>query len=98
MSNYNKKLNHIFIHIPKTAGSSMENQPWVGGRGHLRIQAFAEQGLDIEKIFVWCFVRNPYDRLVSAYRSHVRLKKKFIELGMPPKALTSFPRICFVFR
>ena len=50
-----------FIHIPKVAGSSLYNLIG-GGRainycGHIRISDL--------KFF--CFVRNPYDRLVDAY-------------------------------
>lgn len=54
-------MSHNFIHIPKVAGSSLHAMIG-GGRpvnycGHTRV-------VDLQ---YFCFVRNPYDRLVDAY-------------------------------
>ena len=66
------KNNFIFIHIPKTAGRSIKNSIGAyaesGGRGHATLQELAAGiGNYQEDLPVVCFVRNPYDRLVSAF-------------------------------
>jgi len=79
-----RKLNFIFIHIPKTAGSSIGDPSYKKFRKGSLIQYLedgdeAHQGhikaIDLKKkvkepwqdFFKFCFVRNPWDRLVSAY-------------------------------
>ena len=66
----NHKYKTIFVHIPKTAGTSMERKEFVGLPGadcHDSINKFKERVTNSEEYFKWCFSRNPYDRLVSAY-------------------------------
>lgn len=59
----------IFIHVPKAAGSSVKTELY--GRpqyGHRRIAEF--QAYDRRKtaeFFKFAFVRNPWDRLLSAH-------------------------------
>lgn len=71
MSLYNHNLKTIFIHIPRTAGTSMEKL--VGGQGHKDIIYFKRfmygqtEGLDFDKIFKFSFVRHPFDRFISSY-------------------------------
>jgi hypothetical protein len=66
VSNINKELNSIFIHIPKTAGSSMESIQWNMGNGHETIYDFRNV-IDFSNFYKWCFVRNPWERIISAY-------------------------------
>ena len=93
--------NFIFIHIPKTGGRSIKNS--IGapseapGGGHLTLQELVDNGSDgvgntyQENLPVVCFVRNPYDRLVSAfYYRYYEEKHDLRELesdkspGVPP--------------
>jgi len=71
MSNINLNTRVIFIHIPKTAGTSMESVFWNRAKlntyeGHLSNTWFNEH-VDVKKYFKWCFVRNPWSRLLSGY-------------------------------
>lgn len=66
MSNINRELNSIFIHIPKTAGSSIESIQWNIGSGHQTIYDF-HNIINFSNFYKWCFVRNPWERIVSAY-------------------------------
>lgn len=72
MSNINLNVRHIFIHIPKTGGTSMSEVSWnittyYNYGGHNTILDMKEYGVDINTFFKWCFVRNPWDRLLSGY-------------------------------
>ena len=72
MSNINLSVRHIFVHIPKTGGTSMTNVPWNSCTyynywGHNSISDMKDFGVDINTFFKWCFVRNPWDRLLSGY-------------------------------
>lgn len=64
MSIYNPKHNALFIHVPKTAGTSMERAPFLGGGGHETIRDYPNVP---ESAFRFSFVRNPWDRLVSGF-------------------------------
>jgi hypothetical protein len=61
----------IYIHIPKTGGSSVHESlgvPQGGTEGHMSIKEIRDTITpEKHKLPVICFVRNPYDRLVSAY-------------------------------
>ena len=66
---YNKKI--IFIHIPKTAGTSMIKSIFgdVSMEGHRNIKFYQRLfGAHYKNFFIFCFVRNPWDRLYSSYR------------------------------
>ena len=65
------KSNTIFIHIPKTAGISLVNGIYgdVSNEGHRKVHFYKKIfGKKFKKFFVFSFVRNPYDRLYSAYK------------------------------
>ena len=62
--------NTIFIHIPKTAGLSLINAVYgnVEGGGHRTYNFYSHiLGDEINSYFKFCFVRNPINRLYSAY-------------------------------
>ncbi len=66
----------IFIHIPKTAGMSLAQAIYgdVVGSAHRKVSFFRYiLKKELDDYFKFCFVRDPYDRLYSAY--------KFLEKG-----------------
>jgi hypothetical protein len=74
MSLLNKEEKYIYIHIPKCAGSAMGEIDWNKCRGHFTIRDYSSQ-INLDDYFKWGFVRNPWDRLVSAYESCPELLK-----------------------
>lgn len=67
MSNINDELKSIFIHVPKCAGTSMGDFTWNISSGHRTISEYKSDGINLDNYFKWCFVRNPWERIVSAY-------------------------------
>ena len=75
-----KKLNCYFIHIPKTAGTSIfrflnkyctADEKLEYNRNPHRIEE------NCENLFKFCFVRNPWDRFVSCYFYFRKYGQKF---------------------
>ena len=64
-----RKQDVIFVHIPKSAGTSIAKSIYGARNGHLTAIDIKEKlGHDIfEKKISFGVTRNPYDRLVSAY-------------------------------
>ena len=64
-----KKHKAIFVHIPKSAGTSIRESLFGGGGAHRTITGF--QSVLAPELFAesfkFTFVRNPWDRLVSAF-------------------------------
>ena len=65
MSIYNRELDTLFIHNPKTAGTSMERI--IGGGGHYPIWIYHRFVKGLDDVFKFGFVRHPLDRFVSAF-------------------------------
>jgi chondroitin 4-sulfotransferase 11 len=94
MSLYCKKYNYIFIHNPKCAGTTMslllERAGSKKGSGHKSIQEYKNEGVNIDDTFKWGFTRNPYDRVLSAYKYHLGFIDKFVSTGIPLDNLSTF--------
>ncbi|EAK0950362.1 sulfotransferase family protein [Campylobacter lari] len=69
--NFHDKYKCIFIHVPKVAGSSIERVVYQTDRwlvGHVKASDYVKLDKNkFESYFSFGFVRNPYDRMVSAY-------------------------------
>ena len=76
------KHNYIFIHIPKTAGTSIKNylnslRPKTDYKspedplekfGHHKLPYYESKYKNTEEFYKFCFLRNPYSRMVSLYK------------------------------
>ena len=67
----NSLYKFIYIHIPKTGGSSVSNvlESLSGSekmKGHPLLARYMQEK-DYKNYYKFCFVRNPWDRLVSAF-------------------------------
>ena len=63
-----KKTNFVFIHINKTAGTSINDNIKMYAKPHYTVKEVQEKiGLDWFHAFTFTVVRNPYDRVVSQY-------------------------------
>ena len=62
------ELKCIFLHVPKSAGTSLTKSIYHSKSFHIPVIRY--KAVDAEKFdtyFKFCFVRNPFDRLLSAY-------------------------------
>jgi hypothetical protein len=59
----------IFVHIPKSAGTSVKKTLFGNERitHRLAMDYYLDSPKDFDAYFSFAFVRNPYDRVVSAY-------------------------------
>jgi len=77
MSLFNQEKNFIFVHIPKTGGTSMESLGWIGEgfNKHYDMEYFyftynKLPDIDFDNIFKFAFVRDPYTRFASGVLGH----------------------------
>ena len=98
MSVFDIRRRFIYIHIPKTAGTSMESIGWVG-KGfckHCGIDYYQNmskithhEDVDLSKYFKWSFIRDPYTRFMSGLINHV-FKGKYVEGFQEQDEVTKF--------
>ena len=63
-----KKINFVFIHINKTAGTSISKNLGFYSKRHYKVNEVQElTGTDWHNAFTFTVVRNPYDRAVSQF-------------------------------
>ncbi len=89
---YQQKNKCIFIHIPKVAGTSILYAlgKKSGGRDHLPWYVYyTASPKKFAAYFKFCFVRNPWDRVLSAYRYLKNGGNKTSDLSVA-KAIISF--------
>lgn len=63
----------VFIHIPKTGGFSIRQHPKVKSYVHHTAKTVRQMHPDFDKAFKFTFVRNPYDRFLSAYMYYYQM-------------------------
>lgn len=78
MSLFNIEKNFIFIHIPKTGGTSMEAIGWLGEgyNKHYDIDYFRRTYGNLDDVFKFAFVRDPYTRFASGVLGHAVASNK----------------------
>jgi hypothetical protein len=78
------RLNALFIHVPKAAGMSLWHSIFGTNAGHhtpLKFYSLMYSKREFQEIFTFSIVRNPWDRLYSAYK--FLLNNDFYGQNMP---------------
>jgi len=87
----------VFIHINKTAGSSVESALGVPIEHYTAKEKIEQIGLKAwEERFTFAFVRNPWDRAVSHF--HYRVNRNRTNLGRDPISFERWIDEVFVMR
>jgi len=90
MSNINIKYKNVFVHIPKCAGTSMEKVYFVGGGGHSSLDVCSKDHRFDEDYLKWTFIRNPFDRIASAYFKHFNIPNSKNDIGIKNNSFKEF--------
>ena len=63
----------VFVHVPKAAGTSVSHAVYGRSLGHFKASEIKRWcPKEFENLFKFAFVRNPWDRAVSAYRFAIK--------------------------
>jgi len=74
----------IFVHVPRVAGTSINRALYGRTLGHYSAADIRRRFPDLyERSFVFAFVRNPWDRVLSAYRFAVRGRTESMGMRNP---------------
>src|SRR5215467_9332165 len=81
----------IFVHIPKTAGNSVNRVFGVSWQNHKDLARYARECEAFETFFKFAIVRNPWDRLLSDYNyQKKKSRENKLHLLTPSGAVRSF--------
>ena len=83
--NVNFGHNYIFIHVPKSAGTSLAEalgMPY--SNHHIGLTYKKKLGPRYDQMFKFCIVRNPWDRFLSLY-DYARLPESYHHSALDPK-------------
>lgn len=85
------KDNFIFVHTPKTAGSSIhiflkdyyslkgkDREDPIPPIHHMKAKLFFKYNDNLNFFYKFAFVRNPFDRLVSAFSDFTQIRPKYV--------------------
>ncbi len=88
---------YVFIHINKTGGSSVEKALGIGLDHSTALEKYHQLGERAwQRKFIFSFVRNPWDKVVSHY--YYRVKTNQTGLGQQPLAFSDWLQACYVDR
>jgi hypothetical protein len=84
----------IFIHINKTAGSSIEKALKIPSEHKTALEKIQQIGQkNWDKKFTFTVIRNPWDKVVSHY--HYRVKTNQTDLGVNPVEFTKWVKLTY---
>jgi len=88
MSNINREYRNVYIHVPKTAGTTMERHDFIRGAGHASLQELSTDDNFDTSYIKWAFIRHPHERLISAffYVSYPVLEQYYAAFGKDIKS------------
>lgn len=108
LCNLSKKYCYIYVETPKVACSTIkmnlqflelgeENKFRVHDKSNSPLLSPSDSSINLKKViknyFKFCFVRNPYDRVLSCYLDKVKPERKKsyrVDLGLPHEGNVSF--------
>jgi len=87
--NTSSKYPLIFVHVPKTAGSSVNDVLEINNKrtGHKTLKEI-QNNIDLDiynKYTKFSIIRNPFDRMVSLYSYRIKNKDNWVSYGFPNK-------------
>ena len=87
-------MKFIFIHINKTAGSSVEQALGLRFRHLTAAEVIAQIGMDAwRQAYTFTFVRNPWDKVVSHF--HYRILTNQTDMGTEPLSFKDWVRLAY---
>ena len=89
---FNDRYKAIYIHIPKNAGQSIEKALFEGKKvGHVPLRNYESHDKNrFNRYFKFTIVRNPWDRMVSAYQYLIRGGKNNVDSAWAKLHLAPF--------